>query len=194
MIDGLLFAIPLVGERAAAATAPPEWQIYFVLAAWNLTLAVVVRIMPSYWREPNPHFARVPWFWVWGEALYRGSFVRAAPTITFVAIVADAIGIYLLVVGRENANAVVIWGWFALFMACLAVWGSVTLFNQPKWVVPPYMRDEPGAVSEWMRSRGAKRREVVLWLRVTVVWLVIMVLIFAGGARKVVEFVQSLPH
>ena len=100
-------------------------------------------------------------WWPLGEALRRG-FLRGL-TVGIVgftcllialaaAIAADAVaGTAAIVLGR-TAQA-----FFLLFVVLLLVDAGVTLFNRPKFVVPPYLRDEPGALAMWLR-RGSRKR------------------------------------
>lgn len=86
--------------------------------------------------------------------MYRGLVVRSVVTITLGAASVVFATVYTVVVGRENVAAALLWSWFALFMLLLGCWVSVTLFNWPKVLVPPRMRDEPGAISDiGMRDR-----------------------------------------
>lgn len=45
-----------------------------------------------------------------------------------------------------------------LFFALLVLYGSVILFNRPRWAVPPHARAQPGAVHGW-RARFRERRQ-----------------------------------
>jgi hypothetical protein len=41
----------------------------------------------------------------------------------------------------------------------ILVSAGITLFNRPKFAVPPPGRDEPGALARWWRSRHASRAQ-----------------------------------
>lgn len=46
----------------------------------------------------------------------------------------------------------------ALYLIGWAVLASVVLFNKPSVVVPPHLRTQPGALSEWREKNGNGRR------------------------------------
>jgi hypothetical protein len=56
----------------------------------------------------------------------------------------------------DGAGGFGLWAFIA-FVACTLLAVSVTLFNVPKFVVPPATRDELGAVELWWRSRRSGR-------------------------------------
>jgi hypothetical protein len=69
-----------------------------------------------------------------------------------------AIFVYGLIVGRANVNAIIVWTWFVVLMVESSACVSIALFNWPKFLVPPYLRDQPGAVSEWLQGRRSRSK------------------------------------
>lgn len=100
-------------------------------------------------------------YWPLGEALRRG-FLRGLVVgiVGFTcllialaaAIAADELTGTAAAALERTGQAL-----FLLFVVLLVVDAGVTLFNRPKFVVPPYLRDEPGALAMWLR-RGRRRR------------------------------------
>lgn len=42
-----------------------------------------------------------------------------------------------------------------MILVLASLWVSVAAFNRPRWVVPPYLRDQPGALSAlWQRLKA----------------------------------------
>lgn len=96
-------------------------------------------------------------WWPFSEALREG-FLRGLP----VGILAGtALTASMALTAVEEATrgstsrvaAEAAWIAFLVFVALLLIDLSVTLFNRPKFVVPPATRDEPGAIALWWRSR-----------------------------------------
>jgi len=50
-----------------------------------------------------------------------------------------------LIIGGPALALFILWG--LLFLVAI----MVLLFNRPKFVVPPHLRDQPGALREWRR-------------------------------------------
>jgi hypothetical protein len=46
----------------------------------------------------------------------------------------------------------------ALTLVCLVFWATLIFFNWPKYLSPKAMREQPGAVEEWVRPRAHDRR------------------------------------
>jgi hypothetical protein len=127
--------------------------LHVLVVCFLLFLAVLwLRALPAFWR--NEHQSawdpeRPPKNWPYGMALWHG-FVRLTPLSGFVilTVVVSFVGIS---VGTRAGDVVgLVFG--VLMCALLAVAGSVVFFNEPKAVVAPHLRHQPGAFAEW---RGA---------------------------------------
>jgi hypothetical protein len=130
----------------------PSWPIYLSLAFFVLTFILIGRRVPGYWRRPDARLSTMPAYWVWGETAWRG-FVRAIPAILVGSALVVGMTTYAVVVGPARVREDVFWLWFTLFMLSLGAWATIVLINQPKFLVPPYLRSEPGL---W---RGRRSRE-----------------------------------
>jgi hypothetical protein len=116
-------------------------------------------VVPKIWRMKADQPRRKPRKWSLGQALDTG-YVRSLP-LNFVQLLflelagiagffekllfgaaGDVAGLFTIVLG-------------CTFIASLLVWPSVWLFNRPKIVVPPALRDERGALELWWHSRRA---------------------------------------
>jgi len=116
-------------------------------------------LLPKLWRmeaDIQRDEATRAW-WPFSEALREG-FVRSVPAaILAVALLALALisGFFEQLLtgsaGAAAADATLLFG--GGFLLMLVVDLCVTLFNQPKIVVPPAARDESGALSLWWKSR-----------------------------------------
>jgi hypothetical protein len=74
-------------------------------------------------------------------------------------VVALVIAPFLPEKSNQNGFAAPLWyviSVFLLFFGSLLLILLITLFNWPKWPVPPHLRDQPGAVHKWLRAKDAK--------------------------------------
>ena len=124
---------------------PPLWQQYLVIVGGFALLAALTPFMPSYWRRPNKNLQVVPVLWVWSDAMWRG-FQRAVPTVYVLMAITMTMLTYMFIVGRERVNYIIFWSFVTILMAGTACLFSIAFFNQPKFLVPPYLRHEPGAI------------------------------------------------
>jgi hypothetical protein len=136
---------------------PREWVPFgiFVLVIAGATLR-----LPRIWRHEAPYFDRVPGWWIWGDALWRG-WVRALPTgvgLGWYLILGYVLLISVIPQTPEKGRfGMIIPAWFGLpflflFGLGFGVMAAIALFNRPKVLVPPHPRDEPGAVAEWIHG------------------------------------------
>ncbi len=100
-------------------------------------------------------------WWIWGDVLLRG-WIRALPV--------GLVGGWLLVLAMAVAAALATetmesslgFGLLALLVLLLFVSlgmaVSVMLLNRPNFVVPPHLRNAPGALKEWRSTRSRRRR------------------------------------
>lgn len=147
-----------------------ELNIYYVLAGW-MALAVLLWLFPGYWRGTNKNFERMLPYWPYSEALWRGM-VRSYATVTLAWASMFAVVTYGLIVGDENMHPWVVSGWVALLAAQLGAWGTVMLFNRPKFLVPPRLRHEPGAIEAWWRAerKAQPKARRSRWLAHHLMW------------------------
>jgi hypothetical protein len=101
-------------------------------------------------------FDRPPAIWPYGDALWRG-WVRALPSGAAGFTPGTTLGLYLLW-GPDDLHAAAAVVFLGLAGAALsfALMVTVALFNWPRFVVPPHLREQPGAVTEWIA--GSRRR------------------------------------
>jgi hypothetical protein len=108
-------------------------------------------------RGPRTHGDIALFWWPFGAASRRGAIRGMIPAIA-AAWTLLAAGITVRLPGFTNGNdqrvlrivAITLLGCFAV---ALALHVCVILFNRPKFIVPPPMRDEPGLLTE----HGLKR-------------------------------------
>jgi hypothetical protein len=121
-------------------------------------------LMPQLWRmEADIHKeeATARW-WPFGEALREG-FLRSIPVAVIACLFLELGGIATLfeklLTGEAShlAHQLVTIFWISA-LVMIPVNLSVHLFNQPKIVVPPAARAEPGAVVLWSSSRKYKKK------------------------------------
>lgn len=124
---------------------------WFVFAFLVVLMLLAFRALPSIWRGEHSYLNEdMPSYWVWGQQLWLGS-VRSSPALVVLMSLA-VVGLPIFLLGAEIAGGVLLGGAPALIFVVLAV---ITLFNQPKVIVPPPFRSQQGALSTWLRRRRA---------------------------------------
>jgi hypothetical protein len=121
-----------------------------------IVLAVIVLLgtsfIPRYWSHPVEYRPPRPEWWFFGDAVWRG-FLRSLPAAVIGAwfLILATFGIVLS--NRKIIDeSVPVWLGLGFFLfGVLAI--TIALFNWPKFLVPPSLRDEPGAVQEWLQHR-----------------------------------------
>lgn len=114
-----------------------------------LAIPIGRRVWANEWRwayDPN----NVPAAWPYGAALWRG-----LTRIHLLGIIAMPVGALMLLFdqGFDGQAAAVLATAFAVALVAVVVAGwSVILLNRPTFLVPPHLRQQPGALREW---RGA---------------------------------------
>jgi hypothetical protein len=134
--------------------AYPMWvAIVFVALLLPLGPPTLRRL----WRRPRRHDP--PRGWPWGAPLWRG-YTRSL----LVCWIAAPLMLTAVVVGRfapKDSTSPLFWLAVVLTVAAafalLVLLPGVYLFARPKFLIPPLLRSQPGAVSEWI-SRWSKRR------------------------------------
>ena len=124
-------------------------------------VVVGLALLPRVWRSSADRrgqdaTGRVSWSEAWQAAFFRGIPVVVATLLCLeLATVAAFFEDTLEGRGSETAGTLtIVFG--ILFFLGLLVDLCVTLVNQPKAVVPPAARSEPGALASWWggRKRG----------------------------------------
>jgi hypothetical protein len=141
-----------------AGVGPLDVPLGYALAMTVGALVFVplcVRGVRAMWRGPVRLFAEpFPW-WVWGAPLWR-AYVRGMVAVGTTFVV-DLLAVMVLI-WAPDADAVLVAAVSVLVLS-LAVGFllmlTVALFNRPRAVVPPYLRDQPGALAEWFGGRHA---------------------------------------
>lgn len=124
--------------------------------------------VPKLWRHETKIWdGRAPSWWLWGEALFRG-WVRSLVVATAAGTALVILSAVVLAVdpdydapsdARESqaeivAGAVAVGVWVLLTLTMF----SVILFNRPKFLVPPHLRGERGAIQLWLHKRSRRRK------------------------------------
>jgi hypothetical protein len=136
---------------------PLGYAVFMTVGAL-VFVPLCVRGVRVAWRAPMRVFAEpFPW-WVWGAALWRG-YVRAMVAVGTTFVV-DLLALMVLI--WAPGGDVIVIAIVPLLVVSLAVgFGlmiTIVLFNRPRRLVPPYLRDQPGAVGEWLESWRQRRR------------------------------------
>lgn len=147
------------------SAGPGQW---LAVAIGILIGAMAVRLAPQYWRHEITVLDRsAPSWWPYGAALWR-AWIRTS-AISGAWLLSASIGYLLLLVGPDP-------GWppflaiayrtlaVGVPLVLLAAAFTVMLFSWPRFLIPPYLRSQPGAVSQWIstvrdRPRHAGRDE-----------------------------------
>ncbi|GAA1595377.1 hypothetical protein GCM10009789_56740 [Kribbella sancticallisti] len=134
-----------------------------VIVLLGLLVLGALYLMPKLWRSKadiQKDEATAKW-WPFGEA-FRAGFVRSIPAAVLaclmleLGLIAGFFEQYLTGDGSRFASRLTVYFGTA-FVLMLLVDLSVTLFNRPKFIVPPDARDEPGALRLWWSGRKYKK-------------------------------------
>ena len=121
--------------------------IFALLFLGGIYLAVAARV----WRgESGLDGGRPPEWWFLGAATWRGVARAYVATVPFLLVMLAGAGIAEWG-GDEGVGMAVS---AAAFAAGIGVHLAIVLFNRPRALVPPHLRDEPGALAE---RRGRTR-------------------------------------
>jgi hypothetical protein len=144
-----------------AGIGPADFPVAFAVVmtvAAVLYVGFYVRWGHVLWDRPSPAFEEPFGWWLWGDALWRG-YVRMVPfggTVFAVMLTLLVPMIYGVggVVGLIVTLALLL---LTLAVGCLGM-ATIVLFNRPNRLVPHYLRDEPGAIAEWLDAWRRRRR------------------------------------
>lgn len=139
--------------------------LWLTLVGYTALLVLAVRQLPKLWM----HSARVavwenvPAWWPLGDAMWRG-LIRSAVVASGFGVVSDVFFLYILM---RSANAreaslndremLLTVALTLLLGALFGAMATIILFNRPRSAVPPHLRAQPGAVTEW--SAATRRWE-----------------------------------
>jgi hypothetical protein len=116
-------------------------------------------ILPRMWRDRWTRLPEEPPdTWPYGHVMWRG-FVRAAPIGGPVALIFAATVVSETIVFAEPLEGGLDILVHILAPLVLLVLSTVILLNWPKWILPPHLRNEPGAIRGWTSSPRPVRPE-----------------------------------
>jgi hypothetical protein len=132
-----------------------DWLIYgifvamFAFAAWRL---------PRLWKgEVDPaHGVPIGWSPIGWSAAVRASVAG------FLVWLTGVVGVPLVLLSPEPDDgtfarpAGVVIPVLVAFSLCGLAMATVALFNRPRRIVPPHLREAPGAVTQWRTTRRHK--------------------------------------
>lgn len=110
--------------------------------------------VPALWTGKKPWLHKTPGWWLWGDPLWRG-FMRAWPTLIVTGVAFAVLGSALIlttaVPGQPSpvmaaALLIALFGGLGLVLA-------IILVNWPRALVPPHLREQSGALEDWL-GRG----------------------------------------
>ena len=137
--------------------SPVEWAAFAVFAGFIIASACR---LPRLWRDEAPGLKHMPEGWPWGPPGWR-AFVRAVPSATIFGI-GTIITIPILIAAPEQSGGTftrslgVILPFVVVFVLGVLAMLGTALFNWPKALVPPHLRDQQGAASELLRARRGR--------------------------------------
>jgi hypothetical protein len=135
-----------------------------VIVLLGLLVLGSLYLLPKLWRSQadiQKEEATARW-WPFSEA-FRAGFLRSIPAAIFaclmleLGLIAGFFEKYLTGDGSRFAGQLTVYFGTA-FVVMVLVDLSVTLFNQPKFIVPPDSRQEPGALALWWSGRKHRNR------------------------------------
>jgi hypothetical protein len=145
--DGGLAAITDVSPAVRILSVPVAVAILAV--GWYGALLL--------WRGRTDVFDRPPGAWPYSETLWKG-WVRSL--VVQCLIITSAIGLILYSIwgpsDKSTARVVFVVGLVVAGLA-FALGMTAIYWNRPKFVVPPHLRSEPGAVAQWYENRRRRR-------------------------------------
>jgi hypothetical protein len=134
-------------------------QAMVLIALLILMIGASARIS-SLWREEavaGRIFKTMRAWWFWGDALLRG-WIRALPAGLaggWLLAASMALAALLATESVPRSGFLVLALMVLGIFVCLAVVASIMLVNRPPFAVPPHLRGQEGALTEW---RSARRR------------------------------------
>lgn len=134
-----------------------DWLVY---GLFSLMVLRFVFEVPRIWRGDVDRSAKVPATWPWGGISWR-AMIRAGPAALILGLTA-VVGLPVLLSAPEEANGMFsrpltfVLPFLGLFYLGLVAAASVFLFNRPRFLVAPHLRQAPGALAE--RAGRADRR------------------------------------
>lgn len=158
-MTGRLLPILAVAVLALAVAAQLTDRPVFILAVGVLIAAIGARGVPQLWRGCATEAMTPPPWWLWSERAWA-AWVRGTP------VGSAGFGILVLVAIVGNFLPEEPWAGFArpwwfvlpaltLFGAVTTLLVSIALFNRPKRLVPPHLRDAPGLWDDRRRRQQA---------------------------------------
>lgn len=110
-----------------------------------------------FWRGESPRSRRLepPEWWPYSTALWHGN-LRSSTVVAVAALPMFGLGLLVLTVNELGwpAPPEQLWWYPLLRLAAIAVWivgpglgVSIILFNAPRALVPPHLRDQPGLLA-----------------------------------------------
>ncbi len=138
-----------------------DWLAFVIFFA--LAVAGTYRL-PRYWRGETSVIPLMSRWWPFGGPLLRGweRSMPAAFASGWSLLVAFVTGSLAAAGKRTDSQplhdlAYVGIAAIGVFFLSLFVMATVVLFNRPKFIVPPHLRQQPGAVQEWFRAIRRRR-------------------------------------
>jgi hypothetical protein len=138
-----------------------EWFVLVTFTIFILVIPVATAAYLRNWRFFNREAIRVVGLIFYGRESWRRAHVRTgAVTLSFFGYPFCLLGIAFVMLeksvwsGTALAKDLFLVAILAGLALSIVLYWSIMLWNKPKWLVPPDLRDEPGLLETNGRGRG----------------------------------------
>lgn len=142
-----------------------DWSLkdWIVIVGVLAILCGGIWALPRVWKDQLASGGdHAPEWWPWGEALWQGYRRMFLPGLmvggVFVIIIFMSLFVSEAPQGPFARPYWVVIPWLVALGLSGTAMLSTVLFNVPKFLVPPHLRGQPGAVAEWLRAWQRWRR------------------------------------
>ena len=125
-----------------------DWSLLAFVGGFEV-LALVR--LPGYWRGDWSQPKRAAPWWLWGQPLWEGW--RRSYPVGAIGAPGLFLGYLGMLLDGTDVGTVTVSVGAVLLLVGGVLMVTVVFWNRPRWVVPPSLRDEPGAMRLWWSTR-----------------------------------------